>query len=204
MSKQKLSPQQKKEVARRRLSGEKPKDLSEEYGVSPSLITRAVKQYSTESEKELLKPKDFSDYDAEALQNRIVDCHREIRSVHDARNSNFKLVVDLEIEIKKETERLNVSEHPGERKAIEAGIIAKRAQITYAKDARDQIFRLKNLYQELSAIYAEMEKRPEDWIPVGNLPELTDQAFSRTQLPIEDRVKTQEEASNRSGRRKPR
>ena len=44
MKTQKLTPKQKKEVAARVDAGERQTDLVKEYGVSPALISRIVKQ----------------------------------------------------------------------------------------------------------------------------------------------------------------
>ena len=84
MKTQKLTPKDKKEIGVRVAAGEKQGDLVKEYGVSPALISRVVKQSRAGSKKS--KPGvpisrahiDLSGKTADQLRNRYRQIHMEL------------------------------------------------------------------------------------------------------------------------------
>ena len=158
MKTQKLTPKDKKDIAARVAAGEKQADLVKEYGVSPALISRVVKQSRAGDEKSKpdvsvsMSPVDLSDKTPDQLRNRYRQIHMELLRHYG--------------EV-----RLRLSEAGGLKESIEAEsakpdhlrdegwILAQKKRLTWCQDTSRTAYEMARLYQEVSAILQTFAKR---------------------------------------------
>ena len=163
MKTQKLTPKQKKEVAARVDAGERQTDLVKEYGVSPALISRIVKQSRAGKQKSDVpvsrSPVDLSDKTADQLCNRYRQIHRELGGHNDELQQRLKEVDGLEQSIENES-----SKPDGVRD--ESWILAQKKRLTWCQDTSQTAYEMARLYQEASAILQVFAKKGIS-IPVG-------------------------------------
>ena len=165
MKTQKLTPKDKQMIAARVEAGEKQGDLVKEYDVSPSLISRVVKQ----SRDGYKKPKrdvpvsrspiDLSGKTTEQLQNRYRQIHRELLRHNDELQQRLLesdgLQQSIEIESRKD-----------ESVRDEGWIFAQKKRLTWCQDTSRTLYEMTRLYQEVSAILQTFAKRNVP-VPVG-------------------------------------
>ena len=163
MKTQKLTPKDKKEIAARVAAGEKQVDLVKEYGVSPALISRVVKQ-SNEKRKASGVPVsmpaiDLSGKTTEQLRNRYRQIHMELLR-HNSEVQQRLLEADgLQTSIEVESQKADDVRD-------ESWIMAQKKRLTWCQDTTRIAYEMARLYQEVSAILQVFAKK-EIPIPVG-------------------------------------
>ena len=156
MKTQKLTPKDKKEIAARAAAGERQTDLVNEYGVSPALISRVVKQSRAVKQKSDVPVSrshvDVSGKTTEQLQNRYRHIHIELLR-HNSELQQRLLEADgLQQSIELESQK-------DESVRDEGWILAQRQRLTWCQDTTRTAYELARLYQEASAILQTFAKR---------------------------------------------
>lgn len=163
MKTQKLTPKQKKEVAARVDAGERQTDLVSEYGVSPALISRIVKQSRAGKQKSdvpvSMSVVDLSNKTSEQLRNRYRHIHMELWRYHDDLQLRLSEAVGLQDSIEAESEKPDSVRD-------ENWILAQKKRLTWCQDTTRIAYEMARLYQEASAILQMFAKRDVP-IPVG-------------------------------------
>ena len=158
MKTQKLTPKDKKEIAVRVAAGEKQTDLVEEYGVSPALISRVVKQSRAGTDKSKTDvPVSRSDIDlsgktTEQLQNRYRAIHMELMRYNDEIQQRLIESDGLQQSIELESQK-------DESVRDEGWILAQKKRLTWCEDTTRIAYEMARLYQEASAILQAFAKR---------------------------------------------
>ena len=158
MKTQKLTPKDKKEIAARVDAGEKQGDLVKEYGVSPALISRVVKQSRAGTLKQKSNvpvsrsPLDLSDKTSDQLCNRYREIHREMMRHNGELQQRLAEVDGLQLSIEAESQK--------DESVRDAGwILAQKRRLTWCLDTTVTGYALAGLYQEASAILHAFVKR---------------------------------------------
>ena len=156
MKTQKLTPKAKKEIAARVDAGEKQADLVIEYGVSPALISRVVKQSRSVKQKSVvpvsMSPIDLSDKTADQLRNRYRQIHIELLRHNGEIEQRLAEADSLHYSIEAESQK-----EDGVRD--EGWIMAQRQRLTWCQDTTRIAYEMARLYQEGSAILQTFAKR---------------------------------------------
>ena len=163
MKTQKLTPKDKKEIVVRVAAGEKQGDLVKEYGVSPALISRVVKQGGSVKEKsDALVSRvtaNVSSSTSDQLRNRYRQLHMELLRHNDELQQRLleadSLQRSIEVESKKDGSVRD-----------ESWILAQKKRLTWCQDTSQTGYEMARLYQESSAILQTFAKRGAP-IPVG-------------------------------------
>ena len=163
MKTQKLTPKDKKEIAARVAAGEKQTDLVKEYGVSPALISRVVKQSRAIKQKSdvpvSISHVDVSGKTTEQLQNRYRHIHIELLRHNDELKQRLLEADALQQSIEAESEK-------DEGVRDEGWILAQKQRLTWCQDTTRTAYEMARLYQEASAILQTFAKRDVP-VPVG-------------------------------------
>ena len=158
MKTQKLTPKDKKEIAARVAAGEKQSVLVEEYGVSPALISRVVKQSRTGTKKSktdapvFRKSVDVSDKNEEQLRNRYRMIHMELQRFNGELQQRLLEADALQQSIEIESAKADDVRDDG-------WIFAQKTRLTWCKDTTRIAYDMARLYQEASAILLAFGKR---------------------------------------------
>ena len=158
MKTQKLTPKDKKEIGVRVAAGEKQGDLVKEYGVSPALISRVVKQSRAGSKKSKSgvpvsrSPVDLSNKTTEQLQNRYRAIHMELLRHNDELQQRLLEADGLQHSIEVESKK-----DDGVRD--EGWILAQKQRLTWCQDTSRTVYEMARLYQEASAILQMFAKK---------------------------------------------
>ena len=158
MKTQKLTPKQKKEIGLRVAAGERQADLVEEYGVSPALISRVVKQsraVKPQSDVPVSRSSvDLSDKTTEQLKNRYRAIHIELLRFNDELRLRLREVDGLQQSIEAES-----ANPDGVRD--ESWIMAHKKRLIWCQDTTQISYDMARLYQEVPAILQAFAKRGE-------------------------------------------
>ena len=165
MRTQKLTPKDKKEIAARVNAGERQKILVEEYGVSPALISRIVKQSKTrvveQSKDGAVKSKpdvpaskafDLSDRTEEQLKNRYIQIHLELLRYNGELQQRLMEADGLQQSIESESQK-------DESVRDESWILAQKKRLTWCQETSRLTYEMARLYQEVSAVLIEFARR---------------------------------------------
>lgn len=163
MKTQKLTPKDKKDIAARVAAGERQTDLVKEYGVSPALISRVVKQSRNVKQKSdtpvSISRVDVSGKTTEQLQNRYRTIHIELLRHNEEVQQRFREADGLQQSIEAESAK---PDHLRD----EGWILAQKKRLTWCQDTTRIAYEMARLYQEASAILQTFAKR-EVPVPVG-------------------------------------
>lgn len=163
MKTQKLTPKDKKEIAVRVDGGERQTDLVKEYGVSPALISRIVKQSRAGKQKSnvpvSMSPVDLSDKTADQLRNRYRQIHMELLRHNSEIQQRLAEADGLQHSIEVESKK-----DDGVRD--EGWILAQKKRLTWCLDTSHTAYEMARLYQEASAILQVFAKKGIP-IPIG-------------------------------------
>ena len=163
MKTQKLTPKDKKKIAARVAAGEKQGDLVKEYGVSPALISRVVKQSRAIKQKSdvpvSISPVDVSGKTTEQLKNRYRAIHRELLRYNEEIQQRLAEADGLQQSIEAESAK------PDDMRD-EGWILAQKRRLTWCQDTTRIAYEMSRLYQEASAILQTFAKQDVP-VPVG-------------------------------------
>lgn len=163
MKTQKLTPKDKKDIVARVAAGERQTDLVKEYGVSPALVSRVVKQSRAVKQKSDVSVSmshiDLSDKTTEQLQNRYRHIHVELLRHNEELQLRLREADGLQQSIEAESAKSD-----GVRD--EAWILAQKKRLTWCQDTKRISYEMSRLYQEASAILQTFAKRDVP-VPVG-------------------------------------
>lgn len=165
MKTQKLTPKDKKDIAARVAAGEKQADLVKEYGVSPALISRVVKQSRAGAVKQKSDAPvsrshvDVSGKTTEQLQNRYRTIHVELLRYNSELQQRLLEADALQQSIEAESAKAD-----GVRD--EGWILAQKKRLVWCQDTTRIAYEMARLYQEASAILQTFAKRDVP-VPVG-------------------------------------
>ena len=163
MKTQKLTPKDKKDIAARVAAGEKQADLVKEYGVSPALVSRVVKQSRAVTQKSdvpvSISHVDLSGKTPDQLRNRYRQIHMELLRHNEEVGLRFSEAGGLQQSIEAESAK---PDHLRD----EGWILAQRQRLTWCQDTTQIAYEMARLYQEASAILQTFAKRDVP-VPVG-------------------------------------
>ena len=163
MKTQKLTPKDKKEIAVRVAAGERQKDLVKEYGVSPALISRVVKQSRAIKQKSDVpvsrSPVDVSGKTTEQLQNQYRHIHIELLHHNSELQQRLREADGLQQSIEAESQK-------DESVRDQVWILAQKKRLTWCQDTTQTAYEMARLYQEASAILQTFAKQDVP-VPVG-------------------------------------
>ena len=156
MKTQKLTPKDKKDIAARVAAGEKQADLVNEYGVSPALISRVVKQSRVGTQKSdvpvSMSPVDLSDKTTDQLRNRYRTIHMQLLRHYEEVQQRYLEADALQQSIETESAKEDDVRDEG-------WILAQRKRLTWCQDTTRIAYEMSRLYQEASAILQTFAKR---------------------------------------------
>ena len=156
MKTQKLMPKDKKEIAVRAAAGEKQADLVKEYGVSPALISRVVKQSRSEKSKSdvpvSMSHIDLSSKTPDQLRNRYRQIHMELLRHNEEVEQRLREAYGLQQSIEAESAKADDVRDEG-------WILAQRQRLTWCQDTTQSAYEMARLYQEVSVILQTFAKR---------------------------------------------
>ena len=165
MKTQKLTPKQKNEIAVRVAAGEKQADLVKEYGVSPALVSRVVKQSRSVKQKSgvpvSMTPVDLSGKTTEQLQNRYKQIQVELLN----KNEEIK---QRHLEVDALQRSIEVESAKADDMRDESWIMAQKKRLVWCQDTTRIAYEVARLHQEASAIAQTYAKRGET-VPVLTL-----------------------------------
>ena len=161
----KLSPADRKRVIERVKAGEKQKDVAADFGITPSYVSKIMKEETGATPRKIKRFRDLSQRTNEQLQNRYVECFKEIKEHMSVLHQNRAETKVLERRIYEDTERLKTA---GDvlRLGIQKAIVAHRAQVSGLSDERSHTSVVAILLQEATDIMIEMSKRPDSECPI--------------------------------------
>ena len=146
------------------LRGEKQADLVKEYGVSPALISRVVKQSRTVGQKSdapvSMPSVDLSDKTPDQLRNRYRQIHMELLRHNEDVGLRLSEADGLQQSIEAESKK-------DDDVRDEGWILAQRKRLTWCQDTTQIAYEMARLYQEASAILQTFAKQDVP-VPVGS------------------------------------
>lgn len=156
MKTQKLTPKDKKEIAARVAAGERQADLVKEYGVSPALISRVVKQSRAVTQKSdvpvSMSHVDLSGKTADQLRNRYRQIHWEL-----LRHNEELQQRSLEADALQQSIETESAKADGVRD--ETWILAQKKRMVWCQDTTRIGYDMLRLHQEGAAILQTLVKK---------------------------------------------
>ena len=163
MNKQKITPEDRKNIVTRVKSGEKQKDVARDYDISKGYLSKIVKQAKEKAASDVFDPvsqqMNMSGFTTEQLRNRYRMVHIELLKHYGEFQQRLLEADGLQQSIEMESAK-------PEGLRDEGWILAQKTRLTWCQDTTRITRELIRLYQEVPVILQMFVKRGVP-VPVG-------------------------------------